>query len=595
MALRKYFKIAKRRWLPITLLVVAALAIVYWTSPPTATDPYDATNILLVEAADGQGNAADANLHVVALRATVGEVPIRAAAKLGYEGDPATLARQVTATPDLARGTVAIVASDPDPARAALIANTFSAEVVAYLQGQEAAEIAAEATEDEARFTELRARVDELDTAIADEPDNVETLTAERDALNRQLSRLLEAQEEQAEPVQYSVLQPATTAVQQDRLPGTGSRGQRMLFAGLVALVLGFGLAVVLDRSDTRVRTRREAEARFGLPVIAEIPTLSLPKRRRKVVVAEDPDSVKAEAYRTLRAAIMLHRRKDDDIGFTRPRHERVAAQEGMSRNGRRGRPERDVILVTSPGAGDGKTTTVANLAVAYAESGRSVLVLSADLWRSGAARRFGVNPSRGVSDFLASDGATPLSSYVRKTSVPGVQVVTGGLAIRRPGGRLVAEQRMIDEAHRLADVVIIDTAPLPTASLTWELTTMVDAVLVVCRVERTTTADAERCADLLEQLGAPALGVVMVGVTTPLFSDYFFYAAPRRTRRRAEEAAADAGEARTAQTDGHGQPTVERTGRYPPPSSRPVEAGPFDSPGATGEVRRNLGSAEQV
>ena len=580
MALRKYFKIAKRRWLPITLLVVAALAIVYWTSPPTATDPYDATNILLVEAADGQGNAADANLHVVALRATVGEVPIRAAAKLGYEGDPATLARQVTATPDLARGTVAIVASDPDPARAALIANTFSAEVVAYLQGQEAAEIAAEATEDEARFTELRARVDELDTAIADEPDNVETLTAERDALNRQLSRLLEAQEEQAEPVQYSVLQPATTAVQQDRLPGTGSRGQRMLFAGLVALVLGFGLAVVLDRSDTRVRTRREAEARFGLPVIAEIPTLSLPKRRRKVVVAEDPDSVKAEAYRTLRAAIMLHRRKDDDIGFTRPRHERVAAREGMSRNGRRGRPERDVILVTSPGAGDGKTTTVANLAVAYAESGRSVLVLSADLWRSGAARRFGVNPSRGVSDFLASDGATPLSSYVRKTSVPGVQVVTGGLAIRRPGGRLVAEQRMIDEAHRLADVVIIDTAPLPTASLTWELTTMVDAVLVVCRVDRTTTADAERCADLLEQLGAPALGVVMVGVTTPLFSDYFFYAAPRRTRRRAEEAAADAGEARMAQIDGHGQPTVERTGRYPPPSSRPVEAGPFDSPG---------------
>ena len=571
----EYAKIAMRRWLLITLLVVAALAIAYWTSPPKATETYDATNILLVEAAEGQGNAADADPQVVAMRTTVGEVPVRAAAKLGHTGDPATLAAQVSAVADPASNTVSITAADGDPQRAALIANTFSQEVVAYLQEQQAAETAADAQADANREADLRAQIAELDEAIADEPNNIATLTAERDALDRQLGQLLELQR-QAAPVQYTVLQPATTASPQDLLPGI-SREQRLLLAGLIALVVGLGLAVVLDRSDNRLRTRRETAARFGLPVIAEIPALSMQKRRRKVVVAEEPDSVKAEAYRTLRAAVMLHRRKDDDTGFTRPRHERIP-RDGISGNGRRARPDRDIILITSPGAGDGKSTTVANLAVTYAESGRSVLVLSGDLWRSSVARRFGVKPSRGVSDFLASDGATPLSTYVRKTSVPGVQVVTGGLAMRRPGGRLLAERRLIDEAHRLADVVIIDTAPLPAASLTCELSTMVDTVLVVSRVGRTTAADAERCADQLEQLGAPTLGVVMVGVTTPLFSDYFSYGAPRRARRLAADEA-EAEEARPDPIIGPEQPDLRQPGRHAPPS-RPVGAGPVEPPG---------------
>jgi polysaccharide biosynthesis transport protein len=576
MELSEYFKIAQRRWLLITMFVVAGLAIIYWTSPPKVTDTHDATTMLLVDADEGQANAADANPQVVALRTTVGEVPIRVATKLEYEGDPATLAAQVTASADRDLSTVSITASDEDPRRAVLIANTFSEEVVAYLQEQEAAETTAQAEAAATREAELRAQIAELDAQIADEePESAAstTLIDDRDLLNQQLGQLLDTQ--QAAPIEYTVLQLATTAVQQERLPGPRSREQRMLLAGLVALVLGFGLAVVLDRFDSRPRTRREAEARFGLPVIAEIPALSLPKRRRKVLVAEEPDSVKAEAYRTLRVAVMLYRRKDDDTTLARPRHERLK-RDGVSGNGRRGRPDRDVILITSPGAGDGKSTTVANLAAAYAESGRSVLVLSGDAWRSSVARRFGVKPSRGVSDFLASDGSTPLSSYVRKTSVPGVQVVTGGLAIRRPGGRLLAEQRLIDEAHRLADVVIIDTAPLLAASLTGELTTMVDAVVVVSRVGRTTAADAERCADLLEQLGAPALGVVLVGVTTPMFSDYFSYAAPRRTRRLPAESGA---EALPNEIEENQRPDSHQRGQYSQPYP-PVDASHFEPPG---------------
>jgi Mrp family chromosome partitioning ATPase len=301
-----------------------------------------------------------------------------------------------------------------------------------------------------------------------------------------------------------------------------------------VALVLGFGLAVALDRSDTRIRQRRTAEAHFGARVLAEVPAFNLPARRRKLVVAEEPDSVRAEGFRTLRTAIML----------VRPPGPAEKGNGHLEGSHLPRRASRSVIMITSAGPGEGKTTTAANLAAAYAESGSSVLVLSCDLWRSSVARHFGVKLGRGVSDFLAADDDPPLSDYVHGTDVAGVSLVTAGLALRRAGGRIQAEQRMIDEARRLADVVIVDTAPVLSAALTRELGTMVDAVVIVCRVGKTPAGEAERCADLLGQLGAPVLGLALVGVAAPPFYDYFSYASPRRARREVARAQADAGRA---------------------------------------------------
>jgi Mrp family chromosome partitioning ATPase/capsular polysaccharide biosynthesis protein len=554
MAPIEYLKTVRRRWKLIAALVIVALAIVYWTSPEEVDRHYGATNVLLVESPEGRGSESAANPQVVALWTTVGEVPKRAAAAIGWEGDPARLADKVDAEADRALGTVSVTASDTDPEQAVLIANTFAQEVENYLielDQQRRDEAAAAA---DAREVELTAEIDALTAQIAANPPNLATLEARRDVLLRQLGDAVEA--EQSPPVEFTTIQPATTGVEEDRLPGTRSREQRLVLAGIVALVLGFGLAIALDRSDTRVRTRGSAEAHYGLPVLAEIPLFSLPSRRRHLIVADEPDSVKAEAYRTLRTAIMLFRRRDegDPLGA-----ERGAAGMLPFSNGRK-MPERSVIMVTSAGSGDGKTTTAANLAVAYAETGRSVLVLSCDLWRSGVARLFGVKLGRGISEILASDDHGPLTDYVRDTSVAGVKVVTGGLTIRRPGGRLLAEQNLIDAARHLAEVVIIDTAPILSASLTRELATMVDAVVVVARVGRTTAGEAERCGDLLDQLNAPALGIALVGVAAGPLSDYFSYVTPRRGRKEMAKAqAAEEAELAAAQTeDGTDSSTTE-------------------------------------
>ena len=122
--------------------------------------------------------------------------------------------------------------------------------------------------------------------AIVVNPPDVETRTAERDALIRQLgSRARGPGRRGLDRCVYTTIDEAERGTKQERLPGTRSRAERMALAGRVALVLGFGLALTLDRSDTRVRTRRDAEEHFGFPVIAEVVKFPFWFTRRRMVV----------------------------------------------------------------------------------------------------------------------------------------------------------------------------------------------------------------------------------------------------------------------------------------------------------------------
>jgi Mrp family chromosome partitioning ATPase len=132
---------------------------------------------------------------------------------------------------------------------------------------------------------------------------------------------------------------------------------------------------------------------------------------------------------------------------------------------------------------------------------------------------------------------------------VPGLHLVPAGKLGHQPGAHLDAELRLLEEARSLADVVIIDTAPLLAASVTRELVTMADVVVLVSRAGRTTSPAAERTAELLERLGAPTLGVALVGVPTGVFkSDYYGKPQSRSDRLRA-----------SVMRDGYGGREVQR------------------------------------
>ncbi|HEX6417282.1 MAG TPA: CpsD/CapB family tyrosine-protein kinase, partial [Acidimicrobiales bacterium] len=264
----------------------------------------------------------------------------------------------------------------------------------------------------------------------------------------------------------------------------------------------------------------------FGLPVLAEVPLLPIRLRNRAAVHGYEHDHRVAEAYRSLRTALLLFR---DRLPLE------VEAAELSARQGRSGQPAaspRQVILVTSPEAGDGKSSTAANLAMAYAEAGQSVLLVNWDLWRPMAARVLEAEDAPGVSEFLEAGNAS-LVHFVQSTSVPGLHLVPAGKVGHQPGAQLDAELRLLEEARALADVVIIDTAPILAASVTRALVTMADVVVLACRAGRTTSPAADRTSELLERLGAPTLGVVLVGVATGLFNDYYGNQPSRADRLR--------------------------------------------------------------
>jgi capsular exopolysaccharide synthesis family protein len=563
-----YLKVLQRHWKVAAALVVLALVAVYLVAPAKSAEVYEASHTLLRDqaSADEESMSSADNANVVGLWATKGEVPARVAERLAYDGSLDELTESVTVTPDIDLNTVELTATGDSAQEAVTLVNTFAEELLAFID-ERAAEAAAV---DEADAEALRQRIVELAPVIAAGGEGAVTAQAEADQATNELSALAS----RGGGTKWESLQVAQTGRLQDDFVTGATTGQRMLLAGIVAALLGFGVAIMLDRSDSRLHTKEQTERQFGLPVLAEVPLLSMRTRHRAAVYGYQHDARLAEAYRSLRTALLLFR---DRL----PLEVEAAELSGRlrSRNAPQAAGSRQVILVTSPEAGDGKSSTAANLAMAYAEAGQSVLLVNWDLWRPIPARVFDAEDSPGVSEFLDAGNAS-LVRFVQSTSVPGLHIVPAGTLGHQPGAQLDAELRLLEEARSLADVVIIDTAPLLAASVTRELVTMADVVVLSSRAGRTTSPAAERTAELLERLGAPTLGVVLVGVPTGLFADYYGNPPSRADRLRNSVL-------------GRGEPRREarREPRYPTPRT-PDDVGPesFRSSGTVSGPLPNRG-----
>jgi capsular exopolysaccharide synthesis family protein len=522
-----YLKILKRHWKIAAALVATVMLVVFLLSPSRPATVFEAKHTLLRESSTAEGGAATDNPSVVALWASRGQVPQRVAEQLGHTGPVDQLINQLTVTSSVELGTVEMVASANTADEAVLLVNAFAEQTLAFineLNQQEQAEADARVNE---IGTEIQALTDRITAAGGEQASETSPLVQQRAGLQEQLNQITTQAEDRI--TEWDSLQIASSAKSVAASSVGVTRGQSLLLGALVSLLLAFGVAIMLDRSDSRLHTKEQAERQFGLPVLAEIPLLSLRNRHRAPVYGYENDPAVAEAYRSLRTALLLFR---DRLPLEVETAE--LTRRSQHKHGGRVGAARQVILVTSPEAGDGKSSTAANLAMAYAESGQSVLLVNWDLWRPIPARVFDAEDEPGVSEFLEAGNAS-LVHYVHSTSVPGLHLVPAGKLGHQPGAQLDSELRLLEEARSLADVVIIDTAPLLAASVTRELVTMADVVVLVSRAGRTTSPAAERTAELLERLGAPTLGVALVGVPSGVFkNDYYGKPQSRADRFRA-------------------------------------------------------------
>ena len=266
----------------------------------------------------------------------------------------------------------------------------------------------------------------------------------------------------------------------------------------LVGLVLGVSLAFLRERLDDSLRGRIDLEANLGAPVLAVIPKVPgwRSKQEPRLVSREQPKSSVAEAYRALRTSISY-----------------TAAQRGLK-----------VLMVTSPGAGEGKSTTAANLAAALADAGKRVVVVSADLRKPRIHKFFHLQNETGLSSVLMSE-IEPWEA-IQDPSMENLRVISSGPVPGRPAELLQSERmgEVLSGLREVADYVILDTAPILMVSDALALAPLVDGVLFVADSDRTTRSAVAHAREQLEQAGAAVIGSVLNNFDPSKAKTYRYY-----------------------------------------------------------------------
>jgi len=266
--------------------------------------------------------------------------------------------------------------------------------------------------------------------------------------------------------------------------------GLNLTLGMLVGLVIGIGLAFFIEYLDTSVKTMDDVETLLGVPVLAIIPkNIGLLHQ----MTGDVPD---AEAYRILRT----------NIEFNRPN------------------PDANTISLVSGGPGEGKSTTMANLAFICAQGGYSTLIVDADLRRPVQHLLFDLSNQVGLTNYLTSD--MNLEQVIVPTNVENLSILPSGILPSDAVG-ILNSQRMSDTIAELKsryDIVFFDSPPILGVSDASVIASEVDQTVIVVQHRRFPRAMLARVKQAILGVGGTVLGVVLNNVDLKHDQNYYYY-----------------------------------------------------------------------
>src|SRR6266567_3116575 len=269
--------------------------------------------------------------------------------------------------------------------------------------------------------------------------------------------------------------------------------GKKILLplGAILGLLLGIGAIFIRDRTDDRVRDRADLERCLEAPVLATIPRVRRRAGRPASVFSRAPLSPAAEAYRHLRV------RLEPLITLASDR----AA----------------VLLVTSGGAREGRTSVAANLAAALAHAGGTVILVDADLRHPSLSTIFDTGERPGLTDLLT--GRASIEEVAVPTDVPGLRLVTVGRVTERSADMFEIDRltRIFARMKARAEVIVVDSAPTRTISDAITLARLSDITVVVADLRRTHRADVSAAVQDLRAAEPRAIVSVLNNVRRPL------------------------------------------------------------------------------
>jgi polysaccharide biosynthesis transport protein len=473
---RAYLHILHRRKWWVALAVVLGLAASLAFSL-TAHKQYSATAQLLVQSSVDESGADVTQPQPVTQTDVETELqlvtsaPVQQAVRAQLNSAPAVSASEVGQT-----NVMAITATSGVPSRAALIANLYATAFVQYRQAvAERSLTTAEA--------QLHSQISSLGQQLSSFRGNTTSLEASA-LLNQQAvlkEQLAQMQVSGAVDTGDVVL---VTPAQTPTSPSSPKPSRDALLGLAAGLVLGLGAAFLRDNLDDKLTSKEAAEHAGGAPVLAMTPLVPAWRReQRVVVVVTDPTSPAAESYRSLRTSLQF------------------ARQEGQFRT----------IVVTSPGVSEGKTATLANLGVVFAQAGERVVLVSCDLRRPRIGSFFDLDEEDGLTSVLI--GQRTLQQVL--LPVPGQDRLTllpAGPIPPNPAELLDSDRagEVFASLRERFDLVLIDSPPVLPVTDAAILSRHADATLLLAAAGQTRRADLRRAVEKLDQVGTTILGLVL-------------------------------------------------------------------------------------
>ena len=259
----------------------------------------------------------------------------------------------------------------------------------------------------------------------------------------------------------------------------------------VVGLVLGVGLAFFIEYLDTSVKTIDDVERALGAAVLGVIP------QNVGSLLEEGDESPHAEAYRVLRTNILFAGRKSET---------------------------ETTFSVVSGGAGEGKTTTMFNLAVVFAQMGDRILIVDSDLRRPSMHRYLNVSNNIGLTNYLL--GQVTIDEVIQTTEIPSLHFIPSGKLPSSSMGILSSakmKEFVVDMKSRY-DYVFLDAPPIMGVSDASVLASMVDMCVLVVQYRKYPQMMTQRAKEMVTKVGGNLVGVVLNNINISQDSYYYYY-----------------------------------------------------------------------
>lgn len=240
---------------------------------------------------------------------------------------------------------------------------------------------------------------------------------------------------------------------------------------------------------------------------------------KRELIVHQDPKSPISEVFRTLRTNIQF-----------------------MNTQGKL-----KTILVTSTLPGEGKSWVSSNLAVTFAQAGKKVVLIDADMRKGRQYSIFGVSPRPGLSNYLSGigvnneEGSTDLADFIQETDVDNLYIISAGNIPPNPAELLIAPQMvdLLDRLKDMCDIIIIDGPPSQLVTDALILTRLVDSTLIVTASKCTKKEDLKRVIANIQNVGGKIAGIVVnkVPMNAKKYEQSYYYGSTAVAKTRTKSA----------------------------------------------------------